>query len=170
MADDGLAQVIDAMEQVKLDVDRAMRTALRAGARTIMNEAKINASRIDDPATAENIAKNIATRNFSKSVEDHMGGVGVQIGVKGGAKQYANTRFNVRKRRVGGAYETGGTSSNPGGDTWYWRLIEFGFHHRGGPQVPPRPFMRPAFDNHQASVLSAIVASLQRAVNQAGRS
>lgn len=165
MADDGLAQVLAAMEHVTLDVDRTMRTALRAGARTIMEAAKAGANRIDDPATAENIAKNITTRNFSKSAEDHMGGVGVQIGVKGGAKEYANTKLNRRKRRVGAAYETGGVSSNPGGDTWYWRFLEFGTR-----KMSARPFMRPAFDNHQASVLSAIVASLQRAVNRAGRS
>lgn len=164
-SDDGLAEVIEAMERVSLDVDRTMRTALRAGARTIMNEAKAGASRIDDPATAENIAANITTRNFSKGTEDRMGGTGVQIGIKGGAREYANTKLNRRKGRVDAQYATGGSRGNPGGDTWYWRLLEFGTR-----KMRARPFMRPAFDNHQASVLSSIVASLQRAVNRAGRS
>ena len=61
-----------------------------------------------------------------------------RVGVLGGARQYANTRENVRKGRAGQSYRTDGDKGNPGGDTWYWRLLEFGTEKMGA-----QPIFRP---------------------------
>lgn len=157
MADDGLAEVLARMQAVSLDVDRTMRTALRAGARVVRDAARTNAQKIDNPATPASIPNSIITQNYSKAAETHMGGVGVMIGVKGGAKEYANTKRNRRKGRVGQTYQTPG-------NVFYWRFFEFGTR-----KMAARPFMRPAFDNSQGRVLGAIEQSLTRAINRAGK-
>lgn len=41
-------------------------------------------------------------------------------------------------------------------------LLEFGFTHRGGKFVGPRPFMRPAFDTFAPEMLEAIKAIIER--------
>lgn len=41
-------------------------------------------------------------------------------------------------------------------------LLEFGFTHRGGKFVGPRPFMRPAFDAFAPEMLEAIKAIIER--------
>ena len=41
-------------------------------------------------------------------------------------------------------------------------LLEFGFTHRGGKYVGPRPFMRPAFDAFAPEMLDAIKAIIER--------
>jgi len=41
-------------------------------------------------------------------------------------------------------------------------LLEFGFTHRGGKFVGPRPFMRPAFDTFSPEMFEAIKAIIER--------
>jgi hypothetical protein len=41
-------------------------------------------------------------------------------------------------------------------------LMEFGFTHRGGKFVGPRPFMRPAFDQFAPEMLEQIKAIIER--------
>jgi hypothetical protein len=41
-------------------------------------------------------------------------------------------------------------------------LLEFGFTHRGGKFVGPRPFIRPAFDAFAPEMLEAIKAIIER--------
>jgi len=41
-------------------------------------------------------------------------------------------------------------------------LLEFGFTHRGGKFVGPRPFMRPAFDAFSPEMLEAVKAIIER--------
>lgn len=41
-------------------------------------------------------------------------------------------------------------------------LLEFGFTHRGGKFVGPRPFMRPAFDTFAPQMLEAIKAIIEK--------
>jgi len=50
-------------------------------------------------------------------------------------------------------------SSNKGRLT---HLLEFGFTHRGGKFVGPRPFMRPAFDAFAPDMLEQIKAIIER--------
>lgn len=141
------------------------RAALRKAANLIRAKAKANAERLDDPATKESIAKNIAVRWNSKGFKQR-GELGFRIGVLGGASQYADTRENRRKKRVGKTFITDGSKGNPGGDTWHWRLVEFGTEHSAA-----KPFMRTALANHVPEVMAEFVRqydkALQRAINRA---
>lgn len=80
---------------------------------------------MDDAGTDEAIWKNIAVANNARAGRKE-GGIVMSVGVRGGAKSYANNAENRRKGRAGKTNATGGSKANPGGDTWYWRFLEFG--------------------------------------------
>lgn len=134
--------------------EKGARFAGRKAANLIAEAARQNAQRLDDPDTAENIAKNIVVRFSSRSFR-RTGDVIFRVGILGGAAQYGNTRQNRRMGRVGKAYATGGSASNPGGDTWYWRQVEF-----GNKNAAPHPFMRPALQNNIDPAISEFARQL----------
>lgn len=135
----GLDQLLRKMKAVAPAVKKkGARFAGRKAANVIRDAVVTKAARLNDPATSEEIAKNVAVRFSSKQFK-RTGDVVFRVGILGGARQYSNTKVNVRKRRVGQTYATGGSSSNPGGDTFYWRQLEFGTKN-----MQARPFMRPA--------------------------
>lgn len=169
----GIDSLLGKLEAVSRDLRyKGGRSALRRAAKLIEAEAKKNALQIDNPETANQIAKNISVR-WSPRLFKRTGNLGFRIGVLGGARQYSNTRENVRSGRAGKTYKVGGSKSNPGGDTWYWRFIEFGRgpvrvikrKRKKGPSVlanketgeffgkevkaaAPQPFLRPALENN----------------------
>lgn len=166
MADDikitGLDGVLARLQELPETVARrAMRYGLRQGGKVIADLARAGAAKVDDPKTPEDIEKNIAVRNYPKSSEASFGGPAAAVGVLGGARQYADTTRNRRKRRVGEEYATGGSSGNPGGDTWYWRLLEFGTS-----KMHARPFMRPAMNQGAESALQQVADSLNKALDR----
>jgi hypothetical protein len=63
---------------------------------------------------------------FAPYGSKRINGIMMRVGVRGGAKRYKDTKENRGRQRVGRKYATGGDKSNPGGDTWYWRFVEFG--------------------------------------------
>lgn len=136
------------------------RFALRKAANLVRDAAKENASRLDDPQTAENISENIAVRWSSRTFR-RTGNLAFRVGVLGGARQYANTRENVRKGRAGKTFLTAGSKGNPGGDTWYWRLLEFGTE-----KMPAQPFMRPALSRNAQRATDEFVTQYNRALDR----
>lgn len=148
---EGLDAVINKMRTLSDDRKQkkaATRSARRAMA--IVRKAAIeNAKAIDDEQTSERIWRNIAT-SAAKTKLDF---VLMRVGVRGGARSYMQTRANVRKGIVGQQYATDGSKQNPGGDTWYWRLLEF-----GTARTRAKPFMRPALNNNAQNVESEFVA------------
>jgi len=142
----GLAEIERKLKLLPERLGRnAMRRALRKGANVIRDAARNNAKRIDDPETREQIWKNIAVAGGGRKRERQAGGVMMRVGVRGGAKNY---------RRKEGKYHVGGSSTNPGGDTWYWRLLEFGTS-----KMAAQPFMRPAAANSASAAYQAVVAA-----------
>jgi HK97 gp10 family phage protein len=136
---EGLDAIVKKMRALPIAVrQKGARFAGRRAANVIRDAVVENASRVNDPATREEIAKNVAVR-FSSRESRSTGDVVFRVGILGGARQYANTRENRRKRRAGETYSTDGSSSNPGGDTFYWRFLEFGTQ-----KAAAQPFMRPA--------------------------
>jgi len=125
--------------------NNAMRRALRKGANVIRDAARANAKRIDDPETREAIYKNIAVAGGGRRRERQAGGVMMRVGVRGGAKNY---------KRKEGKYHVGGSKDNPGGDTWYWRLLEFGTS-----KMAAQPFMRPAAASSAGAAYQAVAAA-----------
>ena len=120
---------------------RGMRRALRKGANIVRNAARNNAKRIDDPQTREQIWKNITVAGGGSKREREAGGPIMRIGIRGGAR-------NMQKY---GEFKGKG-SGNPGGDTFYWRFLEFGTS-----EMQARPFMRPALANNVAAATNAVV-------------
>tara|TARA_R110000850_G_scaffold264606_1_gene393789 strand:+ start:28341 stop:28880 length:540 start_codon:yes stop_codon:yes gene_type:complete len=134
----GLPELLGKLESLDFDIKRkGGRFALRRAAQVLRDQARANAERVDDPRTTEKIAANIVER-WSGRTFRKTGNIMFRVGVLGGARQYANSRENVRKGRAGKSYLTDGDKGNPGGDTWYWRLLEFGTEH-----MAAQPIFRP---------------------------
>lgn len=127
---------------------RKVKNAATRSARKSMNIVKKaaiqNAKGLDDKDSTNRIWKNIITKpSKSKGYDSLM----TKVGVKGGARKYPNTAPNRRKGVVGQTYETGGSSKNAGGDTWYWRFLEYGSATNSA-----TPFLRPALNNNKDAV------------------
>lgn len=123
----------------------AMRRALRKGANVIRDAARVNARGIDDPTTGEQIAKNVVVKGGSRRREKQDGGPSMRVGILGGARQMSKH----------GEFKGAG-KGNPGGDTWYWRLVEFGTS-----RTAARPFMRPAMTSGADKAFSVTAAAMQ---------
>lgn len=153
----GLDEVIAKMRRLPVDVrQKGGRFAGRKASNLIRDAAIQNAEKLNDPATAEEIAKNLAVR-FSSRTLRRTGDIAYRVGILGGARRYANTRDNRRKRRVGLSYKTDGSSANPGGDTFYWTFLEFGTQ-----KMRARPFMRPAGDTAAQPAADEFTSQLNR--------
>ena len=136
----GVDTIVDRLSKLTDKVQRTeARKAARKGAIVFRTAVRNNARRLDDPSTKENIAKNIVVQE-SRRQSKAAGGIVMRVGVLGGAKQYVRNVRNLQEGRAGKTYKTGGSSANPGGDTFYWRFLEFGTQ-----KMAARPFMRPAF-------------------------
>lgn len=103
---------------------RASRKAMNIVKKAAVQDAKA----FDDKNSPEKIWKNIITKP-SKTKGDF---VMMKVGVKGGAKKRAQSG-----------------KPNSGGDTWYWRLKEFGTAHQSA-----TPFLRPALNNNHDAMLA----------------
>jgi len=140
---------------------KGLRAALRKGAVIVRDAARNNARRVDDPQTRENIPKNITIQSSRRMPK---GDVGLRVGVMGGSKSYANTKDNVRGRRAGKSFATGGNSSNPGGDTFYWRFVELGTS-----KIRAQPFMVPALSNNVGKVIATVTSELSDQITKLAR-
>ena len=160
----GIESLLGKMDAVsEVTRNKAGRFALRKAANIIRDRARSNASRVDDPLTKEAIHKNIVA-SFSSKQFRRTGDLAFRVGVMGGARQYANTKANVRKGRAGRTYKTAGDKGNPGGDTWYWRFLEFGTEHAAA-----KPVLRPAMNGVDNAVISIFAEEMEKAIDRAFR-
>lgn len=159
----GLEAVINKLHRIPVEVEKkALPKGMRAGANVVRRAAIANAAAIDSPKTPNRqIYKNIVVQ-FAPRYSRSIGGVVMRVGVLGGARQYGRTKQNVRLGRVGKSYKTLGDKGNPGGDTWYWRFVEFGVPSRG---IPARPFLLPALEHNTGSTMEAITTSLEKSID-----
>jgi HK97 gp10 family phage protein len=158
----GVDDVVGKFASITDDVKyRGGRSSLRKASELIRAAAEENAAAIDDPLTPNSIAANVATR-WNGRLWKSKGDLGFRIGLLGGARQYFNTRENRRKRRAGSTYTTDGGKGNPGGDTHYWRHIEFGTQH-----IPANPFMRRALAENIQAATDKFVSEYKRAIDRA---
>ena len=129
---------------------RGGRFALRKAALALEAHVRANAERIDDPQTENAVPLNVATRWNGKLFEA-TGNLGFRVGIRGGA---------------GGNKPKGFYAGNPGGDTRYWRHIEFGTS-----KMPAQPFMRRALSENVDQISRVFVdefgAALTRAIKRA---
>lgn len=144
----------DVQRKLKLLPERlgrnAMRRALRRGANVIRDQARANARTLDDRETTESIAKNVRVSGMSRRVERAQKQIGMRVGIAGGARNM--TKYGEFK---------GGGKANPGGDTWYWRLLEFGTS-----KMRARPFMRPAMEQSATKAFSVTADAMNVQVDK----
>lgn len=129
------------------------RIALRKSANLIVRQAKKNALELDDVTTPERIADNV-TAIFSNRHLKRTGDLKFRIGVIGGATQYKDTRENRQQSRVGSTYHTGG-------ETWYWRFLEFGTE-----RMAPKPFLRPAVNQRSEEAIALFGTELDKQITK----
>jgi HK97 gp10 family phage protein len=152
---EGADAIIDQLSKFYPKLQQAAgRKAARKAMAIVRAAARDRVRQLDDSATPQRIWKNVFLQQ-SRRQSAAVGGVVMRVGILGGARQYANTKENRRKRRVGGEYKTLGDKGNPGGDTWYWRFIELGTE-----RVAARPFLVPALERSAQAVLSTLVDEL----------
>ncbi|WP_414659202.1 HK97-gp10 family putative phage morphogenesis protein [Acinetobacter courvalinii] len=117
----GLDDVVSKLQ--RLANPRKTRSIARKAARQAMNivrdAARLNARAIDDPDTREKIWKNISTQAGKTRNPNE---IKMRVGVRGGA-----------------SYSNPTPPNTSGGDTRYWRFLEYGTS-----KMPATPFMRPA--------------------------
>lgn len=149
----GLDTFLGKLESLKYETKKkGGRSALRKAAQLVRDAARQNAQTVDDPSTTENIAKNIVER-WNGRLNKQTGDLGFRIGVLGGARDYS----------AYGEIKTGKKSSqNPGGDTFYWRFLEFGTE-----KLAARPFMRPALASNVSTATDAFVTEYEKAIDRA---
>lgn len=161
---DGLASLKGKLAEISDDLKRKSgRAALRKAANVIVNKARANASNVDDPQTPENIAKNIVAR-WSNVTFRRTGNLAFRVGVLGGAISYADSPENRRKGRAGKMYLTLGNSQNPGGNTWYWRFLEFGTE-----KARAQPFLRNAAESSIQEVITTFATEYEKGIDRAIR-
>lgn len=123
------------------------RFALRKAANLVAGAVKEGALRLDDPKTSEQIAKNVAVRWGSKRFK-RTGDLMFRVGILGGAGG------NLSKETV--------TKKSPGGDTRYWRLLEFGTR-----KMEAKPFMRPAIKQNTNEATQEFIKHAKKAIHRA---
>lgn len=146
----GVEALLGKLSSVSEDLRRrGGRAALRRAGNVIVEKAKANASRIDDPHTGRSIAANVAMR-WNGRVFKTTGNLAFRIGVLHGA---------VLKKHP----DLGENAPTP-----HWRLIELGTEN-----VRAQPFMRPAAESSISEVVNVFATeyekSLDRAIKRAAK-
>lgn len=147
---EGLAEIERKLKQLPEKIGKnAMRRALRKGANVIRDAAKANARRIDDPQTREKIHENIAVASGGRRREREAGGVMMRVGVRGGARL------------------TRGDNGAPGGNTTYWRFVEFGARvELGNSEDRAQPFLTPAGVEKAQAAYDATAADMTKQLDK----
>lgn len=141
---EGLDELLKKMENIKQETKyKGGRFALRKAANVVSASVKESAERIDDPKTAHRIYLNPVVR-FSSRRFKRTGDLMFRVGI------------------LGGASEEKKDESNPGGATWYWRLLEFGTE-----KMQARPFMRPALEQNIDRATGQFVLHFKKAIDRA---
>ena len=136
-------QQLDAMHQ-----RRALRRGVTRGATEVRKKARANAKSLDNSATEEQIFRNISAKAWR--VRKNRPYLGSSIGVLGGAKSPATAVGEIK----------GKGKDNPGGDTWYWRMLEFGTK-----KMEAKPFLSTALESEKNKAVAAIRDGASKAID-----
>ena len=152
----GLPELLAKLENVSDDMRRkGGRFALRKAAQIVRNTARANAQQLDRADTPNKIYKNIEER-WNGRLFKATGNLGFRVGVAGGAVyQYANTKDNVRKQRVGKEFHV---ESN----VYDWRFLEFGTE-----QMAAQAFFRRALPESAQAATNEFVNQYKKALDRA---
>ncbi len=141
---EGIGEVLGKLKSLQdLPRKKSMNFALRKAANIVRDNVKARAEQIDDPSTPTSIAENVVARTDGKHFKK-TGDLKFSVGVRGGA---------TSKRK---------NSSNPGGDTFYWRFHEFGTE-----KMAATPFMRPGMQESIDPATKEFTKQLDKAIGRA---
>lgn len=148
----GVDNVIANLRGFTLDVRGKLgRAAGRRGTNVIADAARAGWRQVDREGTPNKIYENVAVQ-FAGRTYKRTGDIMFRVGIRGGAKQYADTKANRRAGRVGGSYKVDGS-------TFYWRFYELGTSRQ-----PARPVMQPALFNNGQAAFAAFAQSLTQGI------
>lgn len=116
---------------------RVMRKSVKEGSKLVVDAAKLNAKRIDDPHTRDAIYKNIKAKKMKKrDAQREHGDMGYQIGV------------NV-------------SETAKGGDTFYYGFVELGTRY-----MQAEPYLRPALENNWRQVMDVVAKKMKQEIER----
>lgn len=140
----GLDGLLGKLDEISDDLRRkGGRSALRRAGNIIVDRAKSNAKRMDDPETGRSIAENVAIR-WNGRLFKTTGDLGFRVGVQYGAKLSKHP-------------DKGANSPTP-----HWRLLELGTE-----KMKAQPFLRPAADASIDAVVTTFISEYDRALDRA---
>lgn len=144
--------VIQVMRELPVELrGRAGRSAAGKAMQIVTDAARSGFFALDDPSTFEQISKNVVQR-FGSKYARQTGDIMIRVGVLGGARNYS----------AYGEITTGkSTSGNPGGDTFYWRFLEFGTNVAAAQEV-----MQPALASNVGAVEQKFARELGYAIDR----
>lgn len=143
---EGVDEALGKMKQVaELPRKNSTRFALRKAAAIVRENVVSRAERLDDPTTTESIAANVVVRYDGKHFRQS-GDMKMSVGILGGS----TSRFK--------------NQANPGGDTYYWRFLEFGTS-----KMQAQPFMRPGLDESIEPATDEFLLHFEKALTRAIR-
>jgi HK97 gp10 family phage protein len=169
---DGLSELKKALQQLPKNIAKnVLRGAVNAGAVVIRDEAKLRAPVMPEAAPDHQPPGTLRRAIIVK-----------QIPEKSGATQQT---YYVTVRQ-GKRYRGQGAKGNKSQDAFYAKWVEFGHYyvppkpkgaswkkHRdmtkgnaGAKWVPPKPFLRPAFEAKKRDAVAAIKAYLEKRIPQ----
>ena len=149
---EGLKELQEAMNQLPLEIQkRPLRSAVSAGAKVIVDEAK----RLAPQGETGNLRK--ALYRYRSRSQSSRGQETFLVGVRKGKKNYVDSAKNRRLNRVGKKYTVEG-------EAFYWRFVEFGTS-----KMPARPFLRPAFESKKNQAVETIKNRLAVAIENTAK-
>lgn len=147
---------------------KGLTKAMRKGATVVRKAAIAGAQRVDRTQTPEKIFKNIVVQTATRlGKRNH--GVAMRVGVLGGARSTSRDAVRARRRRARSGIKSldelgeiaGAGKNNPGGDTWYWRFLEFGTS-----RFAAKAFMLPALEQNTERTIDVITEALKKEIDQ----
>ena len=158
---DNLDQVLDRMKDFTAQVQKrvtttAARNAMKPVAALAKSNLRVAIGRTKDSRSTGALLNAIVVRNNPRQGRKQ-GGVVMQVGIKGGAKEYVKSSRNVRLGRVGQAYEHGGNQ-------FYFRFLEFGTS-----KMAARSFLRPALSKNAQRTNNIFAAEMNKGIDRALR-
>ena len=136
------------------------RFALRKAANVIRDEVKSGADRLDRSRTREHIAANVSVR-FDAKASRRSGDLKFRVGVLGGAASPKTNGRYSRNRSDGYRRDPRGLK---GGDTFYWRFVEFGTQNQRA-----QPFVRPALQSKAQEAINVYIREFDKWIDRAVR-
>lgn len=130
---EGMDEILKKLEGLsEMHQRQALRRGMTKATAVIRKKARNNAKQLDSSLSKEQIFKNVKSKAWK--IRKGRPYLGASVGVLGGAKSVATASGEIK----------GKGSGNSGGDTWYWRFLEFGTS-----KAAARPFLSTALTSEE---------------------